>query len=252
MGQEAAEGGGGGGPEQLSGVAVVIIIAVGVQTFIMLFIFAKRQIMRFTLRSRRGPHVSVGQGGVKSFRREIDRRLDYASHIKYEPTLSRPGLGDSLPHQHRLQAVDKMAELDHLIASYDVDLVRPAAGANIRSFLIDCLAGPLVGTDPRRVHSLCDMLEHARHSYKPFGQLELNNFLNLLAELKTVVTRNTQNRPQPRKKSATPVQNKPVNRPRKRVSTSPAVSAVRMIVQKDSAAVLVTSENSGLNNRTQV
>ena len=48
--------------EQLSGVAVVIIIAVGVQTFIMLFIFAKRQIMRFTLRGRRGPHVSVGQG----------------------------------------------------------------------------------------------------------------------------------------------------------------------------------------------
>ena len=47
--------------EQLSGVAVVIIIAVGVQTFIMLFIFAKRQIMRFTLRSRRGPHISVGQ-----------------------------------------------------------------------------------------------------------------------------------------------------------------------------------------------
>ena len=78
MGQEAAEGGGGGGPEQLSGVAVVIIIAVGVQTFIMLFIFAKRQIMRFTLRSRRGPHVSVGQGGVKSFRREIDRQVSRA------------------------------------------------------------------------------------------------------------------------------------------------------------------------------
>jgi hypothetical protein len=51
--------------EQLSGVAVVIIIAVGVQTFIMLFIFAKRQIMRFTLRGRRGPHVSVGQGGYR-------------------------------------------------------------------------------------------------------------------------------------------------------------------------------------------
>ena len=70
-------------PEQLSGVAVVIIIAVGVQTIIMLFIFAKRQIMRFTLRSRRGPHVSVGQGGVKTLRREIDRRLEYASHIRY-------------------------------------------------------------------------------------------------------------------------------------------------------------------------
>jgi len=211
MGQEATEG----APEQLSGVAVVIIIAVGVQTFIMLFIFAKRQIMRFTLRSRRGPHVSVGQGGVKSFRREIDRRLDYASHIKYEPVLSRPGQA-----QHfRLLAVDKLSELDSEIASYDRDLARPA-GANIRSYLIECLAGPLVGTEPRLVHSLCDMLEHARHSYKPFGQLELNNYINLLAELKTVVSRNIQDRPESRKKVSTPVPNKPVNRPRRRVEPS--------------------------------
>lgn len=47
--------------EQLSGTIVVIIIAVGVQGCIMLFIFAKRQIMRFALRSRRGPHTSIGQ-----------------------------------------------------------------------------------------------------------------------------------------------------------------------------------------------
>ena len=114
MGPDAVEG----TPEQLSGVAVVIIIAVGVQTFIMLFIFAKRQIMRFTLRSRRGPHVSVGQGGVKAFRREIDRRLDYASHIKYEPVLSRPGQADSLPHHYRLLAVDKVSELDLVIVIF--------------------------------------------------------------------------------------------------------------------------------------
>ena len=130
---------------------------------------------------------------------------------------------DSLPHRHRLLAVDRLAELDQLIATYDEELYRPPAGSNIRSFLVDCLAGPLVGSDPRHVHSLCDMLDHARHSYRPFGQLELNNFLNLLAELKTVVSRNIQNRPQTRKKSSTPVQNKLVNRPRKRVSPSPAV-----------------------------
>ena len=138
-------------PEQLSGVAVVIIIAVGVQTFIMLFIFAKRQIMRFTLRSRRGPHLSVGQGGVKAFRREIDRRLDYASHIKYEPKLCRKGISESVAHHYRMLAVDKIAELDDVIASYDSDCVRPA-GSNTRSFLIECLAGPLVGSDPRQVH----------------------------------------------------------------------------------------------------
>lgn len=155
-------------PEQLSGVAVVIIIAVGVQTFIMLFIFAKRQIMRFTLRSRRGPHVSVGQGGVKvnmsiytliimykvtlqAFRREIDRRLDYANHIKHEPKLCREGISRSVAHHHRMMAVDKIAELDDVIASYNSDCVRPA-GSNVRSFLTECLAGPLVGADPRQVH----------------------------------------------------------------------------------------------------
>ena len=48
--------------EQLSGTIVVIIIAIGVQGCIMLTIFAKRQIMRFALRNRRGPHTSLGQG----------------------------------------------------------------------------------------------------------------------------------------------------------------------------------------------
>ena len=51
--------------EELSGVTVVIIIACGVLTFILFFLFAKRQIMRFALRSRRGPHVPVGHGEKK-------------------------------------------------------------------------------------------------------------------------------------------------------------------------------------------
>jgi hypothetical protein len=50
--------------QQLSGTIVVIIIAVGVQACIILFIFAKRQIQRFALRNRRGPHMSVGHGKI--------------------------------------------------------------------------------------------------------------------------------------------------------------------------------------------
>lgn len=50
---------------ELSGVMIVIIIGGGVLTFIILFIFAKRQIMRFALRSRRGPHVPVGHDAKK-------------------------------------------------------------------------------------------------------------------------------------------------------------------------------------------
>lgn len=51
--------------EELSGATVVIIIAGGVLTLMLLFIFAKRQIMRFALRSRRGPHVPIGHGAIK-------------------------------------------------------------------------------------------------------------------------------------------------------------------------------------------
>eukprot|EP00092_Neocalanus_flemingeri_P022255 GFUD01024134.1.p1 GENE.GFUD01024134.1~~GFUD01024134.1.p1 ORF type:complete len:270 (+),score=85.38 GFUD01024134.1:80-889(+) len=244
-------------PEQLSGVAVVIIIAVGVQTFIMLFIFAKRQIMRFTLRSRRGPHVSVGQGGVKAFRREIDRRLDYASHMRYEPKLGRPGGSENVAHKHRVVAVDKIAELDDIIARYDLQCVRPA-GANIRSFLIECLAGPLVGLDPKQVHRFCDMYEHARHSYRQFGQVELHNYLNLLAELKSLVGRNTQSKPSSPKKSSTPQHHKPVNRPKRRIvstySTSPSTgsSSTTTVVHRNSSAVLMAADDLHMANSTQV
>lgn len=51
--------------KELSGVMIIIIIGGGVLTFIILFIFAKRQIMRFALRSRRGPHVPVGHDSKK-------------------------------------------------------------------------------------------------------------------------------------------------------------------------------------------
>jgi len=242
-------------PEQLSGVAVVIIIAVGVQTIIMLFIFAKRQIMRFTIRSRRGPHMSVGQGGVKALRREIDRRLEYASHIRYEPKLGREGGSDASAHMHRVQAVDKVAELDDIIAKYDYQYVRPA-GSNVRSFLIECLAGPLVGLDPRQVHLFCDMYEHARHSYRPFGQLELNNYLNLLDELKTLVTRNTQNKPTSPKKNSTPQHNKPLNRPKRKIVPSNNVSTggsgTTVVVHRNSSAVLMATENMQMANSTHV
>ena len=69
--------------EQLSGTIVVIIIAIGVQGCIMLTIFAKRQIMRFALRNRRGPHTSLGQGVPKPLRRDIERYLDYVPYIRW-------------------------------------------------------------------------------------------------------------------------------------------------------------------------
>ena len=56
--------------EQLSGTIVVIIIAICVQGVIMVFIFAKRQIMRFALRNRSGPHAHFGHGEKRIFLRQ--------------------------------------------------------------------------------------------------------------------------------------------------------------------------------------
>lgn len=53
------------GKIEFSGATIVIFIALGALVLVLLFIFAKRQIMRFTLRSRRGPHVPIGHSVPK-------------------------------------------------------------------------------------------------------------------------------------------------------------------------------------------
>lgn len=108
--------------EELSGVTIVIIIALGVMTFLMLFMFGKRQIMRFALRSRRGPHVPVGHEVKKSLKREIERRIDAIPKIVSEPELLSSGddryiltRGQQLPSYYcRVKAVDDVKVLRKL------------------------------------------------------------------------------------------------------------------------------------------
>lgn len=51
--------------QDFTSLNIIFIIAAGVLTFVILFIFAKRQITRFALRSRRGPHVPIGADAKK-------------------------------------------------------------------------------------------------------------------------------------------------------------------------------------------
>jgi len=249
--------------EQLSGVAVVIIMGICVQTIIILIIFAKRQIMRFTLRARRGPHVSVGQGGLKPLRKEIDRRIEYASHITTEPRLlfhqtDNPELQMEYI-QSRVAAVSRVEELDCLLGSYSPEYMRPP-GANLRSFLIECLAGPLCGLEPKQIHVFCDVYEHARHHYAPFMQPELNNFNSAFNVLKSQIEDNTRTRPEtPKKGLGTPVNRRTKNRPRRRlptlnqedsqqfhnkeVSTGGATDTVVVVQTDESSRVIRTSQS---------
>ncbi|XP_075169022.1 uncharacterized protein LOC142241155 [Haematobia irritans] len=173
--------------EQLSGVMIIIIIGGGVLTFVMLFIFAKRQIMRFTLRSRRGPHVPVGNDAKKALRKEIERRLDCIQKIAQEPKLlwndDKYILQKDKPlptYYYRMQAVDDVKILEREIAKYDGATRHPYD--NLRSFLLTTLSSCLNGTQ-RMIHQFCDMYEHARHDPNEFGREEYEAYHRLLLKL---------------------------------------------------------------------
>ena len=166
--------------QQLSGTIVVIIIAVGVQACIILFIFAKRQIQRFALRNRRGPHMSIGHGGPKSLRREADKLLDYVQYIKHEPIL------EALPpdsRDYRRLLLINFQSFEYDLASYSQYYIRPPC-SNVRAHLVSCASGPLVGVDIRLIQQVCDDYYNARHHYENIDIHKYQAFLKRLASLR--------------------------------------------------------------------
>lgn len=112
--------------EELSGVMLVLLIGGGVLAVIICFIVAKRQIVRFTLRGRRGPHVAVGHDARKSIKKEIERRIDSIQKIYFEPRLlwdTKKDDGEKYilrpdsnlpPYYYRMKAVDDVKELGEM------------------------------------------------------------------------------------------------------------------------------------------
>lgn len=174
--------------KELSGVTIILIISGGVLTFAILFIFAKRQIMRFAIRSRRGPHVPVGHDANKAIKKEIERRLDCIQRITYEPQLLPDDDSSYIlqpdsslpPYYYRLKAVDDIKILEKEISKQDGSIRLPRD--SIRAFLLTTLAAPL-GSSQRLIHQFCDMYEHARHDPSEFGNEEYEAYRRLLLKL---------------------------------------------------------------------
>ncbi|XP_044747230.1 protein C1orf43 homolog [Coccinella septempunctata] len=171
--------------EELSGVTYVIIIGLGVLTLILLFLFGKRQIMRFALRSRRSPHVPIGYGGPKALKLEIERRIAAIPKIICEPKLitkEDPRYivtpGQQIPiHYYRLKAVDDVKTLEEAINA------KRHPSENLRAYLLTTLAAPLNGSGQRLIHQFCDLYEHARHDPNHFGDEEYQQYNRLLMKL---------------------------------------------------------------------
>eukprot|EP00063_Salmo_salar_P064673 XP_014039508.1 PREDICTED: uncharacterized protein C1orf43 homolog [Salmo salar] len=99
----------------LSSVNVVLVMAYGSLVFVLLFIFVKRQIMRFAMKSRRGPHVPLGHNAPKELRQEIDSRLSKVQEIRFEPRLlseqdDRLLSGGCYDYLYRMRALDAIRD----------------------------------------------------------------------------------------------------------------------------------------------
>lgn len=174
--------------KELSGTLIIFIVSGGVFMAIILFIFGKRQIMRFALRSRRGPHVPIGHDAGKSIKKEIERRLDCIQNITYDPQLlpDDPSYilqsdADLPPYYYRLKAVDDIKLLEKEITKQESIVRQPRE--SVRAFLVTSLAAPLNGPDQRLIHQFCDMYDHARHDPNEFGIEEYQTYQHLFMKL---------------------------------------------------------------------
>ncbi|CAH2089128.1 unnamed protein product [Euphydryas editha] len=166
---------------------IIFIISGGVLTFVILFIFAKRQITRFALRSRRGPHVPIGASAKKCLKKEIERRIEAVPRIVHEPRLlcAEPShyiLEPQQPYHYRFRAVDDVKTLEEEIAHQDPGLKRHPR-ESLRAFLLSSLAVPLDGRGQKLVHQFCDAYESARHHPAEFGEDEYRAYSRLLLKL---------------------------------------------------------------------
>uniref|UniRef100_A0A673TH67 Chromosome 1 open reading frame 43 n=1 Tax=Suricata suricatta TaxID=37032 RepID=A0A673TH67_SURSU len=169
------------GSNWLSGVNVVLVMAYGSLVFVLLFIFVKRQIMRFAMKSRRGPHVPVGHNAPKDLKEEIDIRLSRVQDIKYEPQLLADG--DARLLQLEVQGGQKIpfhAEGRH---------PRSLMGKNFRSYLLDLrnTSTPFKGVRKALIDTLLDGYETARYGTGVFGRSEYLRYQEALSELAAVV-----------------------------------------------------------------
>ncbi|KAA0703197.1 hypothetical protein E1301_Tti007006 [Triplophysa tibetana] len=215
-----------GEPITLSGVNVVLVMAYGSLVFVLLFIFVKRQIMRFAMKSRRGPHVPLGHNAPKELREEIDFRLSKVNDIRFEPhllskednRLKHQGQTSCYNYLYRMQALDAIRDsgrsllkleqtqvqwgffflVSSLIAYVphaDIpfhEMCRSASaltGRRYKNWLMDLRNSDSVckSSNSALIDRLLEGYDNARHGAGVFGEQEYVKYKQDLAQLATIV-----------------------------------------------------------------
>uniref|UniRef100_A0A3B3ZC95 Uncharacterized protein n=1 Tax=Periophthalmus magnuspinnatus TaxID=409849 RepID=A0A3B3ZC95_9GOBI len=175
----------------LSGVNVVLVMTYGSLVFVLLFIFVKRQIMRFAMRSRRGPHAPIGHNAPKGLKEDIDSGLSKVQEICFEPRLLAEE-DDRLRHESQLSCYNYLYRMKALDAIRDSEISRtPSAftGRHFRSWLLELRNSHSLIKSSRSalIDKLLEGYDNARHGTGVFGEDEFLEYQQALNELVDVV-----------------------------------------------------------------
>ncbi|XP_076465004.1 protein C1orf43 homolog [Babylonia areolata] len=166
-------------------VTIVLFIASGALVFCLLFLFAKRQIMRFALKSARKPHIAIGADAPKEKREEIQRRLGLVQNVRFEPTLLSECIHDialSEPNHffHRMKALDAFTNAVECCRAQDRSISLRSTKQTIQLYLFSLCPSTPSTPLAHVIHQFSCAYNHARHNPATFADAEFTNYMELL------------------------------------------------------------------------
>jgi len=179
--------------DQLSGITIIYLIAIGLQVFILLFIFAKRQIMRFAWSYRKAPSAPIGHGAPKALKKQTINYINSVGKIYYEPLMMENAKEESL-HLYRYKTIDEFRHLYRELSEANLGPMAPLPPSCPISKFVACLRdnGWLSGVRDERVDRMTFLYNKARYTSAPFSREEFIEFSKILASIVADVRRKYQ------------------------------------------------------------
>ncbi|CAL1611119.1 unnamed protein product [Knipowitschia caucasica] len=176
----------------LSSVNVVLVMAYGSLVFVLLFVLLKRQIMRFAMKSRRGPHAPIGHNAPKELKQLIEAKLCQVQKIHFQPRLLSPGdnriTSAFCDFKYRMRALDAIRDTD--LPFHELGGASTAVtGKRFRTWLLQLRTSHCLfqNSQSSLIDSILEGYNHARHGSEAFGEAEFLKYQDALNELATIV-----------------------------------------------------------------
>uniref|UniRef100_A0A3B3YJ52 Uncharacterized protein n=1 Tax=Poecilia mexicana TaxID=48701 RepID=A0A3B3YJ52_9TELE len=163
-----------------SKVNVFLVLTYGILVFVLLFIFIKRQIMHFAIKSRRGPHVPIGHNAPKELKQVIEAKLCEVQKIHFEPRLLSPA-DDRLTQRRQSGQNFPFRELGGTPTA--------VTAKRFRAWLLQLRNSHCMFRDKQSslIDTVLDGYNKARHGAEAFGEAEFIKYQEALTELAAVV-----------------------------------------------------------------